>query len=62
MAVRQLANKILRNLYINQSKDFMKRLLNKLGGCSVVGKEEILNFMQEVFTSNIITDLALVLG
>jgi hypothetical protein len=40
----------------------MKRLLNKLGSCSVVGKEEILNFLQEVFTSNIITDLALVLG
>jgi hypothetical protein len=38
MAVRQLANKILRNLYLNQSKDFMKRLLTKLGNCSVVGK------------------------
>lgn len=62
MAVRQLANKILRNLYLNQSKDFMKRILNKLNNCSVVGKEEILNFLQEIFTSNIVSDLSLVLG
>lgn len=39
MAVRQLANKILRNLYPNQSKDFMKRILTKLNNCSIVGKE-----------------------
>lgn len=39
MAVRQLASKILRNLYPNQSKDFMKRILTKLNNCSVVGKE-----------------------
>lgn len=38
MAVRQLANKILRTLYPNQSKDFMKRLLIKLSSCSIVGK------------------------
>lgn len=46
MAVRQLGNKILRNLYINKSRDFVKRILSKLGGCSVVGKEEILGFLQ----------------
>lgn len=39
MAVRQLASKILRKLYPNHSKDFLKRLLNKLNNCSVVGKE-----------------------
>lgn len=38
MAVRQLANKILRNLFPNHSKDFMKRVLSKLSSCSVVGK------------------------
>ena len=38
MAVRQVASKILRNLYINQSKDFLKRILLKLKNCSVVGK------------------------
>lgn len=62
MAVRQLASKILRKLYPNHSKDFMKRVLNKLNNCSVVGKEEILNFLQETFTTNIVTDLNLVLG
>lgn len=46
MAVRQLANKILRKLYPNHSKDFIKRVLTKLNNCSVVGKEEILNFLQ----------------
>lgn len=45
MAVRQLANKILRKLYPNHSKDFIKRILNKLNNCSIVGKEEILNFL-----------------
>lgn len=38
MAVRQLAHRVLRNLYINHSKDFMKRLLTKLNNCSTVGK------------------------
>lgn len=38
LAVRQLANKILRNLYQNQSKDFLKRILLKLKNCSIVGK------------------------
>ena len=62
MAVRQLANKILRKIYPNHSKDFLKRLLNKLNHCSVVGKEEILNFLQEVFTSNIPTELQFLLS
>lgn len=61
MAVRQLANKILRKIYPNHSKDFLKRLLNKLSHCSVVGKEEILNFLQEVFTTNIPTELQFLL-
>ena len=62
MAVRQLGNKILRNLYINRSKDFLKRLLIKLGNCSVIGKEEILNFLQETLTGNIGNDLPMILG
>jgi hypothetical protein len=38
MAVRQLANKVLRVLYPTRSKDFLKRILLKLNNCSILGK------------------------
>ena len=49
MAVRQIASRILRKIFAekkNNSKFFLKFLLNKLNTCSVIGKEEILNFFQ----------------
>jgi hypothetical protein len=39
MAVRQIASKILRKIYSNSSKDSAKKILGKLGSCSVIGKE-----------------------
>lgn len=62
MAVRQLAQRILKNIYMNQSKAFMKKLLSKLNNCSSLGREEILSFLQEVLPNNVITDLNLILG
>jgi hypothetical protein len=46
MAVRQIGNKILKKIYSNANKDSAKKILAKLSTCSVVGKEEILNFIQ----------------
>ena len=39
MAVRQIAAKVLKKIFDNESKDSVRRLLNKLSNCSVVGKE-----------------------
>ena len=39
MAVRQIASKILRKIYSNSNKDSAKKILGKLGTCSVIGKE-----------------------
>jgi hypothetical protein len=39
MAVRQIASKILRNVLSTPGKDSAKKLLTKLGTCSVIGKE-----------------------
>lgn len=47
MAVRQIASKILRKFYESAtSKQLNKKILNKLSICSIVGKEEILTFLQ----------------
>ena len=47
MAVRQIANKVLKKLYeATPNKYFNKKILIKLSNCSVVGKEEILTFLQ----------------
>ena len=39
MAVRQIAGKVLKKIFDNESKDSVRKLLNKLSNCSVVGKE-----------------------
>jgi hypothetical protein len=39
MAVRQIASKILRKIYSNSNKDSAKKIMGKLGSCSVIGKE-----------------------
>lgn len=62
MAVRQIASKILRKIYSNSNKDSAKKILGKLSTCSVIGKEEILTFIQDYYTSVIPIDLGLVLG
>lgn len=38
MAVRQIANKILKKMYEVPTKAFNKKILTKLSSCSVVGK------------------------
>jgi hypothetical protein len=38
MAVRQIANRILKKLNEKPNKIFNKKILNKLSNCSVVGK------------------------
>lgn len=62
MAVRQIAAKILKKIYSNATKDSAKKIFAKLATCSVIGKEEILNFVQEYYTGVIPVDLGLVLG
>jgi hypothetical protein len=63
MAVRQIAAKILKKIYENGSnKYFNKKILNKLSNCSVVGKEEILNFLQENYKASVSNDLPIVLS
>lgn len=62
MAVRQIATKILKKIFNNQNKDSAKKILNKLGNCSVIGKEEILTFLGEYFSAEVPFDLGLVLG
>jgi hypothetical protein len=39
MAVRQIANRILKKLNEKPNKIFNKKILSKLSSCSVVGKE-----------------------
>jgi hypothetical protein len=62
MAVRQIASKILRNVLATPGKDSAKKLLTKLSTCSVIGKEEILNFLQDHFSVVRPTDLPQLLG
>ena len=69
MAVRQIACKILRKIfYGNRSKSFLRTMLGKMSTCSMIGKEEVLNFLQEVYTASIVdnqpddADLALILS
>ena len=38
LAVRQIANKILKKIFSNSSKDSATRVFNKLANCSVNGK------------------------
>lgn len=38
LAVRQIANKILRKIFSNASKDSARRIFTKLANCSVFGK------------------------
>lgn len=38
LAIRQIANKILKKIFSNSSKDSAKRVFNKLANCSVLGK------------------------
>ncbi len=53
MAVRQIAAKVLKKLNdVGSNKSLNKKLLAKLSGCSIVGKEEILSFLQENYTSS----------
>ena len=61
MAVRQIAVKILKVIFDNSSKESARKLLHKLTNCSVVGKEEILTFIGEYFTSETPFNLAQVL-
>lgn len=62
MAVRQIAAKILKKIFSNESRDSAKKVLGKLASCSVVGKEEILTFLQDYFVAEAPVDLALVLN
>lgn len=38
MAVRQIATKILKKIFNNENKESLKKILNKMSNCSVVGK------------------------
>lgn len=62
MAVRQIATKILKRIFNNDNKESMKKMLNKLNNCSVVGKEEILTFLQDYYSAIIPVDLNLILS
>ncbi len=62
MAVRQIASKILRKILDSGGKDSSKKLLSKLSNCSVVGKEEILTFLQDYYGSVKPADLNLILS
>ena len=62
MAVRQIAIKILRKIFDNGDRDSARKILAKLASCSVVGKEEILMFLQEYYSQNYPHDLNLILG
>lgn len=62
MAVRQIAAKILKQIFNNSNKDSSRRLLSKLSTCSVIGKEEILTFLGDYFSGVVPFDLAMVLG
>lgn len=62
MAVRQIANKVLRKIFDNGNKQSAKKLLNKLSTCSVVGKEEILTFIQDYYSFVQPVDLNLILN
>lgn len=39
MAIRQIASKTLKKIFNNSSKESLKKILQKMGNCSVVGKE-----------------------
>lgn len=62
MAVRQIAAKVLRKIFDNGNKDSAKKLLTKLSTCSVVGKEEILIFLQDYYSDVYPADLNLILN
>lgn len=62
MAVRQIATKVLRKILDSGSKDSAKKLLSKLSTCSVVGKEEILTFLQDYYSLVKPADLNLILS
>lgn len=46
MAIRQIASRILKKIYLLNERELVRKLMQKLGQCSVVGKEEVINFMQ----------------
>ena len=62
MAVRQIAAKILKKIFNNTNKESARRILAKLLNCSVIGKEEILTFIGDYFSTAVPADLNLVLG
>lgn len=62
MAVRQIAAKILKKIFDNGSKESAKKLLNKMSTCSVIGKEEILMFLQDYYSNAYPADLNLILN
>ena len=62
MAIRQVAVKILKKIYNNSTKESIKKMCLKLSNCSVIGKEEILNFFQELFSSIIPIDMNFILS
>ena len=62
MAVRQIACKILRKIFSNSSKESAKKIFAKLSNCSVIGKVQIIGFVQDYYTLVSPIDLNLVLG
>jgi hypothetical protein len=43
-----MISKMLKIIYRKHSKEFYKKMVTKLSNCSMVGKEEILNFVMSM--------------
>lgn len=52
LAIRQIACKIIREIAAEKSPHIIKALMHKLASCSLLGKEEIIGLVMEIYSKD----------